>query len=161
MQAGREEIGVEEQLRPGRVQRERRPDPRHQALAVFEVILGSLDADEDQPEDSGDREVDDRIPATALTRRRDRQRHRQAAGQQHGGVDPAEALVEMRAGFTHRLRIEHPVDGDGEEQAAEQHQLGGEKRPHAEERGFPLLLGRRELFGDRFRHQVPSRNGYW
>jgi hypothetical protein len=41
---------------------------------------------------------------------------------------------------TERLRVEVPVHGVAEEQAAEEHHLGREERPHPEARGLVLLL---------------------
>ncbi len=144
-----------------------RPHSRHQALAVVQVVLVRLDTEERQAEARAHQEIADGAPPVTFSPRQHRKRHREAAGEQHRGIDPADRLVEMLARFPHRVRVEPAVDGDAEEQAAEQHDLGREECPHAEECRLPLLLGSRELLGGGGvlrcgrRHQVPSFSGYW
>ena len=62
----------------------------------------------------------------------DRQRHGEAAADQHRGIDGAERDVHVRAACDEGLRIIHAVHGECQEQSSEQHQLGHQKDPHAE-----------------------------
>ena len=64
----------------------------------------------------------------------DRQRHRQAAGQQHDGVDAADQRVQLAAGRLEGLRVAEAVDGVAGEQGAEEQHLGGQEHPHAQRR---------------------------
>ena len=95
-----------------------------------------------------EQQADDQHPAPADLRGVHRQRHGQAAGEQDGGVDGAEADVELVAGVGERRRVQRAVDDVGGEQAAEEHDLGDQEHPHAERRRLVLLLGVVELMGD-------------
>ena len=67
-------------------------------------------------------------------------RHRQAAADEHRGVDGPQREVEVAAGLYERVEVQVAVDRVREEQAAEEHHLVREEDPHAE-RGRLLLRG--------------------
>ena len=76
------------------------------------------------------------------------ERHREAAGDQHDGVDAAEPEVELAAPLGEPPRVEVAVDGVERQHPTEEHDLGGEEDPHAEGRGLALLVDVVELMGE-------------
>jgi hypothetical protein len=73
----------------------------------------------------------------------DGENHGQAAADEDGGVGGAESAL-MEAGGGEISEVPAAVDQVGAEQAAEEHDFGGEEDPHAEAGGIALLLfGRR------------------
>ncbi len=80
-----------------------------------------------------------------------RQRHGQAAANQHGGVDGADGDVQHVASRLETGQVEVAIDGVAREEPAEEHHLGGEENPHAEAGGLVLLLQVLELVRQRAR----------
>ena len=103
-------------------------------------VLDALDAEERAAQDHRRHEEHISTPALAGLRGVDRQRHRQAAGDEHRRVDGPEHDVERVARRGERVRIPAAIDGSSREQAAEEQHLGDQEHPHPERRRF-LLLG--------------------
>ena len=133
-------VKVKEKLGGAGLQRKRRPDARHQALRVLRMVLVALDAEEHEPEGGGAEQPPDGARHPALARRGHGERHGQAAGQQDHGVEAADPEVKMPAGLLRNRLVGDAEDEDAHEDAAEQHDLGGEEHPHAEQ-GRLVLLG--------------------
>jgi hypothetical protein len=72
--------------------------------------------------------------------RMNRQRHRQAAAEQHEGVDRAKQLDQVRASFGERFGVLESVEQIRKEQPAEEQDFLGEERPHPQLDGVVLLL---------------------
>src|SRR5204863_5497860 len=122
---------------------------RYVVLDELAVVLDAFDAEKRRAEDHRDDEKHHQHLALAELRGVDRQRHRQAAGDEHNGVDGAERDVELVAGGGEGVGIPAPVDGVRGEQAAEEEHFGDQKHPHAERRRLALLREAVELMGER------------
>ena len=85
-------------------------------------------------------EEHDDVLALAVLGIVDGQHDHQAAQQQHQRVDAADHPVEPLAGLLELLGIEKAIDAHGEEQRAEEHDLGGQEHPHAQRGGLVLLV---------------------
>ena len=110
-------------------------------LLVFEV----LDDQEHEPERHREQDPDDCRALLAGLRGANGERHRQAAADEHGGVERAEDDVELAAGFGPRHGIPDAIERVGEEQPAEEQHFGDEEQPHPQRRRFVLLLQRIEV----------------
>jgi hypothetical protein len=122
---------------------------------TFQVIVppleGQFDDDECQAQrDSQDQESDEGIPFSHL-RGTHRQRHGQAAANQHGGIDGADGYVQHVASCLKTGQVEIAIDGVTGKDPAEEHHLGGEEDPHTKAGGFVLLLQILELMRQRAR----------
>ena len=95
------------------------------------------------------KQPDHRGPAQAGLRAADRQRHRQAAADQHDGVDRAQREVQLVAALGPRLRVPDAIQHVGQEEAAEEHDLGDQEQPHAERGSLVLLPQRVEVMLER------------
>ena len=82
-------------------------------------------------------------------RRANRQRHRQAAADEHGRVDGAERDVQVVARRGERVRVPRAVDRVDEEQPAEEQNFGEQEDPHPERRRLLLLLEVVEMMRER------------
>ena len=155
VQAGHDEIEREENLRVARigvlagmpgnwlvVETERRAG--HVMLHELVSVLDALDAEEGETEQHGDDEADNQQRAARGLRGPDGEHYGQAAADEHGGVGGAERHVDGFAGGGEVSEIPAAVNQVGAEQAAEEHDFGGEEDPHAQAGGIALLLrGRR------------------
>jgi hypothetical protein len=84
---GHHEVQREEDLRvAGLFPFELTRQPRDVVLEVLRVVLEGLDAEEHAPKRHGEHEEDDQRSAPGHLRGLDRQRHRQAAGDENGRV---------------------------------------------------------------------------
>ena len=108
-------------------------------------ILEILDHEEGQTEQHRQNQPDDRLLPKARLRPSNRKRHRQAAPNEHDGVDSAEREVQLVAAFGPRFRVPHAVEHVGEEQASEEQHLGDQKQPHPERGCLMLLIQRVEV----------------
>jgi hypothetical protein len=88
--------------------------------------------------------VDERLLLAGLCRAH-RERHRQAAADQHDGVQAAQLDVELGAALGPCRRIPDPVQHVGRQEAAEEHDLLDDEDPHAKRGCFLLLLQRLEV----------------
>ncbi len=70
---------------------------------IFRVILNRLDAEERQTQNNSQHQGNDLRSALADLRAVNGHRHREAAENQHGGVDGAESDVEVIAGRSRML----------------------------------------------------------
>ena len=70
-----------------------------------------------------------------------RHSHGETAADQHGGISRADQEVGLVAGGSECRRISLAVDKIGQKQAAEKHDFGEQKHPHADSRSVFLLLG--------------------
>ena len=86
-----------------------------------------------------------------------RQRHGQAAANQHRGVDGADGDVQHVASRLETGQVEVAIDGVAGEEPAEEHDLGGQENPHAEAGGLVLLLQVLELVRQRARGVTVSQ----
>src|SRR5438552_5332999 len=139
--AGHHEIEPEEELRCvalGRVEAKVRSG--HEVLEIFRAILDALDHEERDAKRQRGAEQQHRPAAPPDRRRADRERHREAAGQQHGGVDRSEREIRVPAGCREGLREAQARHEIAEEEHAKEQRLGGEKHPHAEIASLALLI---------------------
>src|SRR5207248_2258683 len=98
---------------------------RDQLFVVIPGILKRLDNQErGSQKGGGHQQPDQRLPA-AGGRGVNRQRHRQAAGEQHYRVDRREGELEFLAGRLKLQRVQRAIYRVAEEQRSEDHQLGG------------------------------------
>ena len=77
------------------------------------------------------------------------ERHRQAAADEHRGVEGPERDVELVAGRRERVGIPEAVDRVDGEQPAEEQDFGEQEHPHPERRRFLLLVEVVEVVGER------------
>src|ERR1700758_986374 len=111
-------------------------------LDEFLIVLDALDAQKHAAKEQGsDKEDGDELFLSRL-RSPNRHGHGETAGDQQDGVDGHQLQVDTLAGLGEHLRVSRTVYGVGHEQTAEEDHFGGEKNPHAERRGFTLLLER-------------------
>src|ERR1700732_3523830 len=83
---------------------------------------------------------DNRRLALARLRRVNRQRHRQAAADQHSRVGGSEGHIKEMAALNERFQMQSAMDDVRHENAAEEHDFGGQEDPHAEASSIVLLL---------------------
>ena len=122
------------------------------------AVLHPFDAQEDRAEEHGGYEEKDQVIAPLFLRRVNGERHGETAADEHGRVESAERDVQMVAAGGKGLGESVPVHGVAGEEAPEEHDLGDEKGPHPETRGFGLLIEVVELVGHRlvcFRQAPP------
>src|SRR6266545_5594843 len=105
-------------------------------LPVFE----ELDDEERQAERDGEQQPSDGRTLRAGLRGPYPQRHRQAAANQHDGIEAAKVNIELFAAARPGCRIPDAIQRVGEDQAAEEHHLGDEEQPHPQRRRLVLLL---------------------
>ena len=99
-------------------------------LELF-LVLEVLDDQEHEAERHREKNPDDCRPLFAGLRGTNRERHRQAAADEHGGVERAEDDVQLAAGLGPCHRVPDAVERVGEEQSAEEQHFGDEEQPHA------------------------------
>src|SRR6266404_2542072 len=134
------EIKPEEELRRVMLCRlEAEARSGQEVLEIRRAVLEALDHEERDAERQ--RGAEQQRPAAPPDRRRaNRERHREAAGQQHGRVDRSEYQVRVAAGCCEGLRETQAGHEIAEEEHAEEQRLGGEKHPHAEIASLALLI---------------------
>ena len=141
VQARHHEVERKENLRgSGELRVEREERARNEVLVKLVRVLDALDAEEHAAEDHRQRDENHDPLARVQLRRVHRERHRQAAADEHGGVDGSERDVEVMARGRERCGIPHPVDRVDDEQRAEEQNFGQQKHPHPERRGLLLLV---------------------
>ena len=117
-----------------------------EVLVPFVAVLDVLDPQEGAAEnDRSDEPPRNRVATSIGLRGPDGQRHGQAAGDQHDGVESAPADAEEVRASGEGFDIFVAIHGVGTEQPPEEQNLLDDKRPHAETGGFVLLLRRLEL----------------
>src|ERR1019366_7170515 len=109
-------------------------------LIELVFIFDSFDTEEDASEKHGEREHGEEKPATRRLRGPDGEHDGHAAADEDGGVGAAESSVDGRAGGGEISEVPTAINQVGAEQAAEEHNFGGEEDPHAEAGGVALLL---------------------
>jgi hypothetical protein len=107
-------------------------------LGVLEV----LDDQERKAEGHRQEQPHDGLFAEAGLRGTHGKRHRETAADQDDRVGAAQDDVQLQAGFRPGSRIPDAIEHVGEEEPAEEHDLGDEEQPHAE-RGRLVLLAQR------------------
>jgi hypothetical protein len=159
VESGQREVGQHEQLDLGWPRAGVPPvEPRHQAFVEVVGVLQPLQGHEHQAEHGRDRQKPEQRTPMAESGRVDRQGHAGAADQQHDRVDATQRQIHVSAALGKAERIQRPIDGVGGEQAAEEHQLGGQKDPHAQMGGGVLLFERVEV--GRQRWALVAGNGH-
>ena len=113
-------------------------------LELF-LVLEVLDDQEHEAERHREENPDDCRPLLAGLRGTNRERHRQAAADEHGGVERTEDDVQLAAGLGPRHRVPDAVEHVGEEESAEEQHFGDEEQPHPERCRLVLLLQRVEV----------------
>ena len=146
---GHHEVKREENF--GVAERDRRVIPLEHAtgdevLVPLVAILDVLDPQEGAAEnDRGDEPPRNRVATSIGLRGADSQRHGQAAGDQHDGVEGAPANAEEVRASGKGFDIFVAIHSIGTEQPPEEQDFLDDERPHAETGGFVLLLRRLEL----------------
>ncbi len=126
------------------------PPTGDEVFLVVAVILRRLEAQEGDAQKRRQGQEQAQAAAVAELGAVYRQHHEQAADQQHHGVDAADEPVQPLAALFERLRVHVPVDGDAQEQHAEEHHLGAQEDPHPQRRDLVLVFEALELFRKRF-----------
>ncbi len=129
---------------------------------MFVVIRAPLKIEfqeqEDRAQDHGQNQIHHLLGfLLARLRRVNRQRHRQAAADQHRGVDGAEFHVEQAAADFERGQVQRAINDVSGEQPAEEHDFGDQENPHAQAAGFALLLHVLELMFEPRRMRARAR----
>src|SRR5260370_15390614 len=117
-----------------------KPMPGDVMLIILLLILDCLNTEEDPAEHECQKQEEDQQFAHAKLRGMHRQGHGQAAENQHGCVDSAQLNVERGAAPDKGVIVRVTIDQISGKHATEEHDLGDEEYPHAEGRGFFLLL---------------------
>jgi hypothetical protein len=121
------------------------PEAGRFVLLEMLIVLSKFEAEKDQAKDhSGEQEEAQQPLVTSLCAVFGECQH-QAAGQQDCGIDRSEDDVHISASGIEGLWMAHAIDGVGQEEAAEHHDLGGQENPHPDACGFALLFGRGKL----------------
>ena len=91
-----------------------------------------FDSQEGQTQNQGERQIDHLLLALAQLGGAYCHHHGQAAADEYGGVDRAQSDVERVAGGGEVGEVPETVDEIGAEHAAEEHDFGRQKQPHAQ-----------------------------
>src|ERR1700756_4235066 len=78
--------------------------------------------------------------ALAGLSRIDCQSHRQAAADQHSRIGSSESHVQEMTALNERFQMQRAIDDVRHENAAEEHDFGGQEHPHTEASSIVLLL---------------------
>ena len=103
------------------------------------VVFEALDHQECGAEDHGEDQHPLQGFLLAQMRGANRQRHGQAADDQHRGIRRAERRVHEVAGGGERIRVHAAVDRVGAKHPAEEHDFGQQEHPHSEGGRIKLL----------------------
>ena len=122
--------------------------PDEHAMADLLVVLDALDAHEAEPAQQRHDQAEDQALVVVDLGAPHAPRHREAAGNQHDGVDRPERGAEVVVGVLEDVGVVVAVDRVGAEQPAEHQDFGPEEHPHAELARAELLLGRVEVVGE-------------
>ena len=114
------------------------PPGDHQAFFPFAFILDEFNSQEAEPAQQRDRQQRGAEAFLVLLRGAHRAGHREAAGDEHRGVDRPQRFIEEAVRPLENFRVVRAIDGVSAENAAEKQDFGEQKDPHAE-------LARREL----------------
>ena len=117
------------------------------AAEVFAPLI-AFDGEKRRSEQRGNGEAFPDEPAQAGPAALHRHHHREAAGQQDHRIDRPKLEVRLAGASQESIGMGEAIDGVTKEQAAEEEHFRAEKQPHAEARGFLLVLNRLPLFGD-------------
>ena len=109
-------------------------------LLEFGVIFEKLDAKETESQNDGQHQESNQWLPSARFRAIDRQRHGEAAANQHGCIDGPKPQVQVVARAGKRLHVPVSVNEVARKHSAEKHHLRCKKHPHAKPRGLVLLL---------------------
>src|SRR5438067_2053710 len=104
------------------------------------VIFDGLDAQECQAEEHRQNKATEQQIALPCLRAINRHGHREAARNEHHGIDRAEPNVQLMAGGSETFSIQAAIKRISHKQPAEEHDLRNQKHPHAERASFALLL---------------------
>ena len=118
-------------------------------VVVFIVIFNGLDSQERGAQNHRQDQTHDRRPALANLRAVDSHGHRETAHDQDSRIDGAELDVQVVAGANECRRILAAIERVSQEHAAEEHDLGNEKYPHAQRARLSLLLHILEVMAQR------------
>ena len=103
-------------------------------------VLDVLDAQEaNAAEERDEQQTIHQLHLSTLSRR-DRPRHGERGGNQHGGVGGPQLPVQEFRPVLKEFRVIGAVDRVGAEQAREQQEFGGQEQPHAQLASFKLLI---------------------
>ena len=108
---------------------------------VFELagVLDVLDAQEANAAEERDEQQTIHQLHLSTLGRRDRPRHGERRGNQHGGVGGPQLPVQEFRPVLKEFRVIGAVDRVRAEQAREQQEFGGQEQPHAQLASFKLL----------------------
>src|SRR5439155_15747567 len=121
------------------------PFSRNQMLVKMFGVLNGFDREEYDSKRRCCQEKSDEGASFVLLCGMRRERHGEAAGEQHCGIEGAKRQVAVMTSFGECLRVGVAVHNIRNEQPPEKHDLGRQERPHSELRRFVLLRGIFEL----------------
>src|SRR2546426_12074198 len=109
-------------------------------VAIFVVILDGFYSQKRGAENHRQDQTENRALSFPNLSRVNSHRHREAADNQHAGIDRAKPDVQVIARGREGHRILIAIQRISEKHPAKEHDLGDEKYPHAERTGLALLL---------------------
>src|SRR5258705_213815 len=131
--AGHGKIEREKELRSGGVWSFKyKCAARHQVLGEFDVILGKFYAKKSRTKQNRQNQKENYGLAFPELRGPHGESNGKTTANQHRRVDGAKPHVEMMARAGKRLRIDAAINGVSQKHAAEEHDFGGQKYPHAD-----------------------------
>src|SRR3974390_477899 len=113
---------------------------RDMVLVKLLFVLDALDTEKSDAEKHGEDKHCQEQRAARCLRRPYGENDSQAAADQNGRVGSAESSVDRLAGGGKIAEVPSAINQIGAEEAAEEHDFGSEKDPHAEVGGILLLL---------------------
>lgn len=109
------------------------------------AVLNILDAHEAEAAQDGNPEIDDQPATVAQLGTANAPRHRQAAEEQHAGIDGTHVLVKEAVGVLEDFGVVVTIDGVSGKESTEEEDLLCDERPHAQLASFELLFQRIEV----------------